>query len=468
MYPLAHTGGLGDVAGALPAALCALGADVRVMLPMYSSVRARAVKQLKPLAIGSPDGVHAASIVPARSPDTDIPLLLVDCPPLFDRAGGPYGDQTGTDWPDNLARFGMLSQAASIVAGTSSPVRWMPQVLHANDWQTGLAVALLATHRDGRASSLFTIHNLTFLGLFPGAQFSTLGLPQSAFGVDGLEFYGDISLMKAGIFYADRVTTVSPTYAREIQTPQFGAGLDGLLSLRGGELAGILNGADYTRWDPAADALLATRYSPDDISGKADCKAALQREMGLDRRTDAFLIGSVSRLTTQKGLDLLMSALPDLMDGKLQIALLGSGDHAMERSWLDATHKYPGRIAARIGYDEPLSHRIEAGADAFVMPSRFEPCGLNQMYSLRYGTPPIVHRVGGLADSVEDGVTGFVFDEPRAGALAAAVKRAQQLFEKPRAWRALQLHGMAKDFSWQRAAHEYLGIYKSVMHRRSD
>src|SRR5579863_10283583 len=284
MYPLAHTGGLGDVAGALPPALRELDVDVRVMLPMYPTARARAVKQLKPVPVGSPDGEHAASIVPARAPDTDIPLLLVDCPPLFDRAGGPYGDGSGADWPDNLVRFGMLSRAASIVASTSSPMRWTPGILHANDWQTGLAVALLATRREGRPSSVFTIHNLTFLGVFPGTEFPTLGLPQSAFGVDGLEFYGDVSLMKAGIFYADRVTTVSPTYAREIQTPQFGAGLDGLLSLRGPDLAGILNGADYTRWDPATDVHLTARYTPVELGGKAACKAALQFELGLEPR----------------------------------------------------------------------------------------------------------------------------------------------------------------------------------------
>src|SRR5215469_16436205 len=460
MYPLAHTGGLGDVAAALPAALRELGADVRVVLPMYRSVRERAVKKGRPVAVPGTDGV---TIVAARTPDTDVPVLLVDSPALFDRDGSLYVDESGADWPDNSIRFAMLSKVASIVGSASSPIGWSPQLLHANDWQTGLAVALLATRREGRPATVFTIHNLTFLGLFPGAQFSTLGLPPSAFGVDGLEFYGDISLMKAGIFYADRVTTVSPTYAREIQTSRFGAGLEGLLRMRGSQLAGILNGADYKRWDPGTDAQIAARYSPIDMSGKADCKAALQRELGLEQRTDAFVIGSVSRLTTQKGLDLLMSALPNVMDAKLQIALLGSGDHAMEQSWLDATRKYPGRLAVRIGYDEPLSHRIEAGADAFVMPSRFEPCGLNQMYSLRYGTPPIVHRVGGLADTVEDGVTGFSFKEPTPAALAAAIKRARTAFTDRHAWRAMQLRGMAKDFSWPRSAKQYLEVYRQLL-----
>ncbi|HET9341883.1 MAG TPA: glycogen synthase GlgA [Candidatus Eremiobacteraceae bacterium] len=460
MYPLAHTGGLGDVSAALPAALRALGADVRVMLPMYRGVRERAVKHARPVAVPGTDGVF---IVAARTPDTDIPVLLVDSPALFDRDGSLYVDGSGADWPDNSIRFAMLSKVASIVASASSPIGWSPQLLHANDWQTGLAVALLATRREGRPPTVFTIHNLTFLGLLPRAAFAELGLPLQAFGIHGVEFYGDVSLMKAGISYADRITTVSPTYAREIQTRDFGAGLDGLLSERSAHLSGILNGADYVRWNPTTDAHIAARYDSMSLDGKRVCKTALQRELKLEERADAFVIGSVSRLTTQKGLDLLMRALPAVLDARTQIVLLGSGDRGLERAWVDAARRHPGQVGVRTGFDEPLSHRIEAGADAFVMPSRFEPCGLNQMYSLRYGTPPIVHRVGGLADTVDDGVTGFSFAEATPAALAKAIKRARTTFADPHAWRAMQLRGMQKDFSWPRSAKLYLEVYSQLL-----
>ena len=459
MYPLAHTGGLGDVAAALPAALRSLGVDVRVMLPMYRSADERAVKKARPAPV---PGTHA-SIVAARTPDNDVPVLLVDCPDLFDRPGGPYADETGADWPDNAIRFATLSKVAAVVASASSPIGWSPQLVHANDWQTGLAAALLDTRREGRPPTVFTVHNLTFLGLLPRASFEALGLPASAFGINGVEFYGDVSLMKAGIVYADRVTTVSPTYAREIQTPEFGAGLDGLLAERSAHLTGILNGADYARWDPSVDPHIASRYDALSLDGKKACKAALQRELGIDEKPDAFILGSVSRLTTQKGLDLLMRALPAVLDVNTQVVLLGSGDRGLERAWAEAAKKHPGRIGVRIGYDEPLSHRIEAGADAFVMPSRFEPCGLNQMYSLRYGTPPIVHRVGGLADTVEDGVTGFSFEEASPAALGAAIKRARSTFDDPHAWRAMQLRGMSKDFGWPRSAQQYLDVYHQLL-----
>ena len=463
MFPLANTGGLGDVAAALPAALRDLGADVRVIMPAYPSAIAMAVKQANPVAIGSPGGLGKSAIIPARTPETGIDVLLVDCPALYDRPGGPYGDEHGKDWPDNAARFALLSHAAALVASVSTPLMWTPEIVHANDWQTGLVPAILATRHEGRSPTVFTIHNLSFLGLFPEETFPMLGLPAHAFGVDGLEFFGGVSLMKAGIFYSDRITTVSKTYAKEIQTQEFGCGLDGLLAYRADDLTGILNGADYARWDPSRDPHIAVQYSSESLEGKRACKAALQREMGLDVRDDAFLLGSVSRLTSQKGLDLLMDALPSVLDRNTQLALLGSGDPAMERGFVAAIKKYPGRLGVRLGFDDPLAHRIEAGADAFVMPSRFEPCGLNQMYSLKYGAPPIVHRVGGLADTVEDGVTGFAFDVPKNSALAAAIKRAASVFAKPAEWRQMQQRAMAKDFGWPHAAREYLAVYESLL-----
>ena len=467
MYPLANTGGLGDVSAALPQALRGLGVDVRVIMPLYRSARAVAGKRGKPIAIGSPGGLGETSLIPARAPDSDVPLLLVDCPELFDRSGGPYGDDRGQDWPDNARRFALLSHAAALLTSVASPLSWVPQLVHANDWQTGLVPALLATRREGRPATVFSIHNLAFLGVFPPSTFPILGLPAHTFNIHGVEFFGSVSLMKAGIYYGDRLTTVSPTYAKEIQTPQFGCGLQGLLAGRAEHLAGILNGADYSRWDPSIDTNIAARYTAATLDDKRQCKAALQRQLGLEVREDAFVLGSVSRLTQQKGLDLLLEALPALAGRTTQIALLGSGDKIMERGFTAAAKKLSGRVGVRIGYDEPLAHRIEAGADAFMMPSRFEPCGLNQMYSLRYGTPPIVHRVGGLADSVEDGATGFTFDAPTAAALAAAVKRAAAVFAKPDLWRAMQVRGMAKDFSWKQAAEKYLAVYAQFVNRAS-
>jgi starch synthase len=463
MYPLASTGGLGDVSAALPPALRKLDVDVRVLLPGYRTALASAVDKGKPISIGSPGGFGPSALIPARSPENDVPLWLVDCPEMFDRPGGPYGDERGKDWPDNASRFALLSHAAALVAGVNSPIDWTPHVVHANDWQSGLVPALLATRHEGRPSTVFSIHNLSFLGLFPRTIFPRLGLPAAVFAMHGVEFFGDVSYMKAGIYYADRVTTVSPTYAREIQTPRFGCGLEGLLAGRAQHLAGILNGADYTRWDPAHDPHIAAHYSPKSLEGKAACKQALQTEFGLETRSDALLLGGVSRLTSQKGLDLLLDALPAMLKGKTQVVLLGSGDRAVERAFAAAAKKFPTRFSVRFGFDEALAHRIEAGADAFVMPSRFEPCGLNQMYSLKYGTPPIVHRVGGLADTVDDGVTGFVFEEPKATALAAAIKRAATAFAKPDLWRAMQLRGMAKDFGWHRSAREYLDVYRSLI-----
>jgi starch synthase len=463
LYPLAQTGGLGDVSAALPPALHALGADVRVLMPAYPSAIAGTVSRGRRVPIGSPAGLGETALIAARTPDTDVPVFLVDCPALFERPGGPYADADGADHPDNAARFALLSHAAALLAGTGSPLKWTPDVVHANDWPTGLVPAILATRHEGRPPTVFTIHNLAFPGRFPYSMFSTLGLPAHTFHMHGVEFFGDVSFVKAGAYYADRITTVSPTYAREIQTKAFGCGLEGLLAGRRDDLIGVLNGVDYGRWDPARDRDIEACYGPDTLTGKRACKAALQREFDLDVREDAFLLGSVTRLTPQKGLDLLLDALPAVLSEGVQLVVLGSGDKKMERGFTAAAKKFPRRLGLRIGYDEPLSHRVEAGADAFVMPSRYEPCGLNQMYSLKYGTPPVVHAVGGLADTIADGVNGFSFEKPAAGALGVAVGRAEKLFRRPAEWRAMQQRGMAEDFSWSRSAAEYLAIYQSLL-----
>jgi starch synthase len=466
VFGLASTGGLGDVSAALPAALGQLDIDARVMMPGYRAVFERASKSKKRVDIGSPGGLGETAIVSARMPESGVPLFIVDCPALFDRPGGPYGDEMGVDWPDNARRFSLLCRAAALVAGRRNPLAWSPNLVHANDWQGGLLPALLQTQREGRPPTVFSIHNLAFLGEFPASIFGTLGLPQQTFDVRGVEFFGGVSLMKAGISYADRITTVSPTYAREIQTPEFGCGLDGLLRERSADLIGILNGVDYARWNPQTDPHIARQYGPQTLEGKRVCKAALQSELGLAHDPKAFLVGSVSRLVQQKGLDLLLSALPALASKGIQFAILGSGETALEKGFAAAASRYAGRVGFRGRFDDALAHRIEAGADAFIMPSRFEPCGLNQMYSLRYGTPPIVRRVGGLADTVKDAIDGIVFGEATASALSAACVRAQTLFADDRIWNAMQLRGMSRDFSWTRSAQDYAELYRSLLPRR--
>ena len=463
LYGLVATGGLGDVSAALPPALRALGADVKVMLPAYPQVLERVTNRGRRVSIGTPADLCEASLIAARTPDTEVPLLLVDCPELFDREGGPYGDAEGADFPDNAMRFALLSHAAALVAGAASPLKWTPEIVHANDWPAGLVPAIMATRHEGRPSTVFSIHNLAFLGRFPFSTFARLGMPAHTFHMHGVEFFGDVSFVKAGAYYADRLTTVSPTYAREIQTRAFGCGLEGLLAGRANDLSGILNGVDYARWDPSADQHIAQRYTARSLDGKRACKVALQRELGLPVDADAFVLGSVSRWTPQKGIDLIIDALPTALGEHMQLAMLGSGDKKLERALTSLAKKHPQRVAVRTGYDDALSHRIEAGADAFVMPSRYEPCGLNQMYSLRYGTPPIVHAVGGLADTVVDGVNGFTFAKATSSALSAAIGRAQALFSDRAAWRSMQHRGMALDFSWDRAAREYLAVYQSLL-----
>jgi starch synthase len=336
-------------------------------------------------------------------------------------------------------------------------------VLHANDWPCGLAPAYLR-FGAGAAASLTTVHNLAFQGLFPQEWVSRLGLPPESFAIDGLEFHGRMSFLKAGLVYADGISTVSPTYAREIQAPELGCGLDGLLRHRGAALSGILNGIDDEAWNPAADPHLAARYDADALAGKAANKAALQARFGLPVSAQTPLFGMVGRMTSQKGTDLVVAAAARLAELG-QLVILGTGEREIEQAVSEAAGRHPDRIAARIGFDEGLAHLLEAGADIFLMPSRFEPCGLNQMYSQRYGTPPVVRATGGLADTVEEGVTGFAFQAPTAEALAEAALRAVQCYREPARWRAMQRAGMARDFSWSAAAPRYAALYRALAAR---
>ena len=475
--PWVKTGGLGDVAGALPRALASAGCEVRVLVPAYPAMTAAFGARRLLARIDSPGGrLPAATLWEAVLPDGPT-LLLLDSPECFSRDGNPYLDAAGRAWSDNALRFGLLSRVAAMLSAPASPIGWSAQLLHCNDWQTALAPAYLRYLHDGEvAATMVTIHNLAFQGLFDAGERAPLGLPERAFAMDGVEFHGRLSFLKGGLQCCDVITTVSPTYASEILGPEYGCGLDGLLRYRAERVSGILNGIDTEVWDSASDPALAAPCDVDSLDAKATNKRALQQQLGLDPDPRRMLFGVVSRLTEQKGLDLLLKLGDTLCEEGAQLALLGSGDREMERAARELAARQPGRCAAVIGFDEALAHRIEAGADAFVMPSRFEPCGLNQMYSLRYGTPPVVRRTGGLADTVvdatpqalADGVAnGFVFEEASADALHAALRRALAAFGDPRTWRALQRAGMERDFSWSGAARRYLDAYRVAVRLRA-
>ena len=472
--PLVKTGGLGDVSAALPTALVALGIDARILLPGYREVLARLPGCREIARIASSADLPAASLLQGRI-DSGVPLYILDCAALYDRPGRPYQDQTGSDWGDNALRFGLLSRAAALLGSADSPLAWHPQVLHCNEWQTGLAPAYLHHASGARAATLLTIHNLGFQGIFGPELVAALGLPPDSFRPDGVEYYGKLSFLKAGLQFADAISTVSPGYALEIQSEPLGFGLQGLLAARKDRLCGILNGIDTDVWNPITDPLIASRYSADTLAAKAVNKSALRARLGLANAADVPLFAVVSRLTEQKGLDWLLEIAPQLLALPAQLVLLGSGDPGLERGFAALAQSHPRAASATIGFDETLAHLIEAGADAFLMPSRFEPCGINQMYSQRYGTPPVVRATGGLADTVVDctpatladgSASGFVFREPSAAALLAAVARAAGAWRDGPTWRALQRNGMARDFGWNASARRYAGIYAELARGR--
>jgi starch synthase len=470
--PLVKTGGLADVSGALPAALRAIGVDVRILVPGYPRVIAQLGPHETVATLDALPGFPPARLL-SGTMGSGVPLLVLDCPVLYQRDGGPYQDASGHDWADNALRFGMLSRIAALLGCDESPLGWRPDLVHCNDWQTGLASAYL-NFASGSAPSVFSIHNLAFQGIFPPETVSELQLPPSCFGIDGVEYYGNMSFLKAGLFYADHITTVSPNYAQEIQQEPLGFGMQGMLSMRRDELTGILNGIDTDEWNPATDPHLAQKYSRARMAGKAANKEALQSRMGLSLAPDVPLLGVVGRLTHQKGLDLLLEIAPLLAELPAQLVVLGTGEAQMELAARELARKYPGQIGVHVGFSEDLSHQIEAGADLFVMPSRFEPCGLNQLYSQRYGTPPIVHATGGLADSVVDCTEGTLADGSASGFaflgmttenLFAAIRRAVDLYHDETKWKVLRKNCMAKDFSWQKSAEAYRTVYLKVLGR---
>jgi starch synthase len=468
IVPLVKTGGLADVSGALPAALRRHGTDVRVLLPAYPQAL-RALHNLEEITRFDLPDFPPARLLSATLPD-GVPLWLIDCPDLYQRNGGLYQDEQGRDWGDNAWRFGLLSKITAILGSADSPLDWRPDVVHCNDWQTGLAPAYL--HFAKRAAPcVMTVHNLAFQGVFPARVATELGLPPASFNIEGVEYYGNLSFLKAGLYYARHITTVSPTYAAEIQTEALGFGMQGLLTSRRATLSGIVNGIDYDEWNTATDPALPMAYDHDNLDGKRACKRELQQRMGLNVDAEVPLFGLVGRFTYQKGIDLVLNIAPRLLELPAQLVLLGSGEAAMQDAAMALAQRYPGRVGVRIGFDEPLSHLIEAGADVFLMPSRFEPCGLNQMYSQRYGTPPIVHATGGLKDTVTDctvgtlaqeAATGFVFETADAEGLLDAVQRAAVAYRDSTIWRALQRNGMARDFSWEKSAEAYLKIYENL------
>ena len=471
--PFAKTGGLADVLGALPPALARLGWDASVALPKYRGVSNGSVVEQFPVTVGG----FTRDVAFVEAPLADgARAWLIDCPDLFDR-DALYGAD-GTDYTDNALRFAFLVRAALEFASRQATA---PSLVHAHDWQAGLAPVYLktlyATHPILRATpSVLTIHNLAYQGLFDGDWLPRLDLGWELLAIDRLEYWRRISFLKGGINYADIITTVSPRYAEEIQTPELGFGFDGILRMRRADLVGILNGIDTREWDPANDPNLPEPYGAEDLSGKKAAKAAVLARYGLASDEAAMkrpLIGMVSRMVDQKGFDLIAALADDLPRLDAGFVVLGTGEARYQDLWTALAAQFPDRIGARIGFDEGLAHLIEGGADIFLMPSQFEPCGLNQMYSLRYGTIPVVREVGGLADTVRDYSSapkpnGFTFREATPRALLDALTRALALFPNRRKWQALQRVGMPEDHSWDRSAEEYVKIYERALAARRD
>ncbi|MBP6008189.1 MAG: glycogen synthase GlgA [Rhodoferax sp.] len=472
IFPLLKTGGLADVAGALPAALNHVGCDVRVLLPGFEPITADLQSPTLLARLTTPWGERVV-LRQGVLATLGIQAYVIDAPHLYHRPGTPYDDVQRQPFHDNHRRFAALGWVASLLAcGLDSG--WQPAIVQSHDWHAALTSAYLAFGpvEGRRVASIYTVHNLAYQGVFAPIHFFDLGLPPYAFAVNGVEFHGQVSFMKAGLYFADHITTVSPTYAREIQTPEQGCGLDGLLRSRAGEISGILNGVDEAVWNPAADAAIDSPFDAKKPAGKARCKAALQQSLGLSVQPDAPLFGVVSRLTEQKGLHLVLKVLDELLAQGGQLVVLGTGEAELEAAFLARAAANPKAVSVRIGYDEAYAHRIFAGTDVTLVPSRFEPCGLTQMYGLKYGSLPLVHGVGGLADTVVDcalehladgTANGFVFNAFNEHALARAVARAMALYRRPTEWRAVRQRAMQQDLGWDKAATQYLALYQHLV-----
>ena len=478
IYPLLKTGGLADIAGALPPAALTAGIDMRVLLPGFPAILS-GLKDPKPVASFSTPWGEQIEVLFGPLPSVSqggntVYAYVLSAPALYNRPGNPYEDANKQPYADNHRRFAALGWAAAHLAHGLDPL-WRAQLVHSHDWHAALAPACLAVWNSGRAPrvpSVYTVHNLAYQGLFAAQHFPDLGLPPQAFGVQGLEFYGQISYMKAGLSYASHITTVSPGYAREIQTPEQGCGLDGLLRARSAQLSGILNAVDAHVWNPASDSHIPHRFDVRHLAGKARNKAALQSAMGLRPAPDAPLFAVVSRLTEQKGLPLVLAGVDDILSRSGQLLVLGNGDTALEQAFAELAQLHPQQVAFCKGYDEALAHRIFAASDIILVPSRFEPCGLTQMYGLKYGALPLVRRVGGLADTVTDTdletldaktATGFVFTGFNAEDYRHAVRRAFALYRRPADWAAVRQTGMCQSFDWATATEQYKRLYQQLI-----
>jgi len=466
-HPLIKTGGLADVCGSLPKALAELSQDIKLIIPNYQALKTTEnVRFLCSIRVDN----RNVNILETRMPDSHVTVWLVDYPAYYNYPGNPYVDENGNPWPINAERFALFCRVAVEAAMNRVHQDWKPDIVHCNDWQTGLVPALLSIERDP-PSTVFTIHNMAYQGLFPARTAAALNLPGQLWHSAGLEFHEMLSFIKGGLVYADYITTVSPTYALEIQTPEFGYGLEGLLDHRKEFLGGIINGIDMDQWDPETDPYITQHFTATTLNKKQLNKSALQRRFSLPVNDRVPLFGLIGRLVEQKGIDLILDCLPEMVAMDMQFVLLGSGDKDFEKELQKLARLYPDKIAITIGYDESLAHLIEAGADIFLMPSRFEPCGLNQMYSQRYGTIPIVRKTGGLADTVVDTLpetlakntaSGIVFNEASSGSLLEAIKRTLILYSSSDSWKKMQINAMKKDFSWQRSAEQYLALYENL------
>ncbi|BFM50999.1 glycogen synthase GlgA [Marinomonas sp. THO17] len=466
IYPLIKTGGLADVAGALPLALRNKGHDVKLIMPAYQGILEKVDPILRSINLGNPFGVGDLRILETRIKENNTPIWLLQCQALYERDFGPYVDQNGQDFADNHLRFCALSWAAAKLVVDTSISEWQADILHLNDWQTGFAAAYLASWKLPHPPIVTTVHNLRYNGSFDMHKFADTQISYDLLTMHGMEFYGRFSGLKAGLVYADAITTVSPTYAREILTPEYGDGLDGVLNAMSDKLTGILNGVDYQQWNPAKDEHIAQTYDSNTLDNKNANKQALLQENKLNQDTSQLLFGVVSRLTEQKGLDLVLQALPEFLDTGVKFVLLGSGDKYLEEGFLALEKRYPQQVAIRLGYDEAYSHRLQAGVDVLLIPSRFEPCGLTQLYALKYGTLPLVRQTGGLADTVfEIGNTanGFHFEEANKEALSACMWRAMEAYRQTDKWKQRQLNAMQYDHSWESVTDNWQDLYQSLI-----
>jgi starch synthase len=465
IFPLIKTGGLADVVGALPIALKAGNIDTCTLVPGYPAVL-NSLRMAAPVLEWAFFFGGKARLLKGSHDELD--LFVLDAPHLFARPGNPYLSPEGLDWPDNGTRFAALARMAANI-GLGAVPTFVPDVVHAHDWQAGLAPAYLKYSHQRIPATIMTVHNLAYQGNFPREMLREFDLPEEAFTIGGVEYYGGISFLKGGLRLADRITTVSPTYAKDIQTDEGGMGLGGLLRERVVDLRGILNGIDTSVWNPDTDPHIAERYDADHLQNRMANKVALQRRLGLEAKPDAFLLGVISRMSWQKGLDLLLDNVPVVASEGIQLVLLGTGDADLQDSYRAAAQANSGRIAAFIGYDEGLAHLIQAGADAIVVPSRFEPCGLTQLCALRYGAVPIVSGVGGLEDTVDVGgenETGFKFSPVTTQNLTRTLRKAHATFQDKAAWRRIQQNGMSKDVSWRDRATRYADLYREIVRPR--